>query len=314
VDNTRLQNQDDEEGQLFRLISWQGRYKLTYEEAWKKRLDVSHGKNHQGFYAATIEGELLNADGDPHSVDRTLKMLNKALEKWQTRKTQRDKLIIKDLKQRDADFLWEYPEDGLILQVGIRDLPRQVDRRPKTWRREAHNIDYVWIKREEMQTIVPKTPKRGAKYPFPPALTLRLARFHLLDYVHGETPPWPVAVAQQAQFQLEVTQVTADTVELELTGHAPLREANVEGTKTERGFDARLYGKLVWDRRDKRFTRFDVVAVGTRWGSTGHSGRRNDDDPAPMGIAFTLAGKEPRHRTPPHISQSRNGLQQYFGK
>jgi hypothetical protein len=314
VDNTRLQNQDDEEGRLFRLISWQGRYKFTFDEAWKKRLDVTHGKNHQGFYAATVEGELLNADGDPHSVDRTLEMLKKALEKWQTRKTQRREQTIEALKERDTDFLWEYPEDGLVLQVGIRDLPRQVDRRPNNWRRDAHNLDYVWIKREEMLAIVPENVKQGEMVPFPPALTLRLVRFHLLDYVYGETPPWPVAVAKQAQLQLEVTRVSAQTVELTLTGQAPLCETNVEGTKTERGFDSRLYGELVFDRREQRFTRFDVVAVGTRWGSTGHSGRRQDDDPAPMGIAFTLAGKEPRHRTPPHISQSRNGLREYFGK
>jgi hypothetical protein len=30
VDNTRLQNQDDEEGQFLRLVSWQGQYQYSY--------------------------------------------------------------------------------------------------------------------------------------------------------------------------------------------------------------------------------------------------------------------------------------------
>ncbi len=294
------------------MISWQGRYKLTFQEAWKKRLEVTHGKNHQGFYAATVEGELLNADGDPHSVDRTLAMLDRALKNWQTRTTQLQTTTIKPLVQRDPDFQWQYPSDGLVLQVGIRDLPRKVDHRPDNWRRNAHNLDYVWITREEMLQIVPKMVQQGDTFPLPSVLTRRLARFHLLDYVHGETPPWPVEVAKRADLQLRVIQVSSEKVQFSLSGRAPLRETNVEGTKKERGFDATLYGKLIFDRRKQRFTRFDVVAIGTRWGSTGHSGRRNDDAPAPMGIAFTLAGNEPRDRTPPHISQSRNGLREYF--
>jgi len=312
VDNTRLQNQDDQEGQLFRVISWQGRYKLTFEEAWKKRFDVTHRKNHQGLYAATVECELLSADGDPHSAERTLGMLQKALEKWKTRKTQLEKSTIPPLKERDGDFRWEYPSDGLVLQVGIRDLPRQVDLRPRNWRRDAHNLDYMWIKREEMLQIVPKEVKEGDIIPFPPHLTQRLARFHLLDYVHGETPPWPAEVAARATISLSVKQVSMEKIEFTLTGSAPLCERNVEGTTVERGFNATLYGRLVFNRRQEKFSRFDVVAVGTRWGSTGHSGRRNDDDPAPMGIAFTIAGTQARDRTPPHISQSRNGYREYF--
>jgi hypothetical protein len=111
-----------------------------------------------------------------------------------------------------------------------------------------------------------------------------------------------------------VTAVLPERVELTLTGRAPLCEPNVEGSGAERGFDATLLGRLVYDPTRQRFTRFDVVAVGSRWGATGHSGRRNDSDPAPMGIAMTLAGDLPRDRTPPHVSQSRAGWEQYFGR
>ncbi len=294
------------------MIAWQGRYKLSFAEAWAKRFDVSHGMNHQGVYAATIEGELLGCDGDPHSAERTLQMIEEALTKWKTRKTQLKKSTVDVLLERDPDFVWQYPEDGLVLHVGIHDLPRQVDRRPDNWRHHAHNLDYVWILRDEMLEIIPPRVRAGDVVPFPRKLTRRLARFHLLDYVHGETPPWPSEVADRAEIELHITRATKSMVEATLKGKAPLCERNVEGTGIERGFDATLLGKLVFDRRKQRFSRFDVVAVGSRWGSTGHSGRRGDDDPAPMGIAFTLAGNKPRDRTPPHISQSRNGLLEYF--
>ena len=71
----------------------------------------------------------------------------------------------------------------------------------------------------------------------------------------------------------------------------------------ERGFDAELLGYATFDREAERFTRFDLLAVGTRWGGTTYNVRSNDTDPAPLGIAMTIAGTEYRDRTPPHASR-----------
>jgi hypothetical protein len=108
--------------------------------------------------------------------------------------------------------------------------------------------------------------------------------------------------------------VTPERVKLTLTGQARMREEGrwFEGAVQERGFEASLLGYLAFDRRAERFTRFDVVAVGTRWGATTHSGRPNDFEPAPMGIAMTIAGKEARDRTAPHVSQRRSGMEWYL--
>jgi hypothetical protein len=313
VDNTRLQNQDDEEGRFLRLIAWQGRYKYTFEQAWEKRLDTRHGMNHQGLYATTTEGELLGRRGT-QNADATLAMLNQALVNWEARKTQREASELGELTERDRQFVWEYPDDGLVLHLGVRDLPRKVDVRPENWRREAHNQDHVWLRREEMLSLVPPNPAVGDVFPMPERLMRRLVRFHLVDYVHGETPAWSLEQVRAAEVKLRVTAVTPERVELTLTGSARMAEESrrQEGGVPSRGFDASVLGYLVFDRQAERFRRFDVVAVGTRWGATSHSGRRNDDDPAPIGIAMTIAGKEARDRTPPHVSQSRNGLERYF--
>ena len=87
VDNTRLQNQDEEEGQFLRLISWQRRYQYAYADAHARRLDIKRGKNHQGFYATTTAGELLGIQAT-RNPEKLLQMLRRALINWDQRKTQ----------------------------------------------------------------------------------------------------------------------------------------------------------------------------------------------------------------------------------
>ena len=187
VDNTRLQSQDDEEGQFLRLVSWQGRYQYSYSDAHAQKTDTEHGKNHQGLYVTTTAGELLGSRAT-RNPDQLLQMLRQALVKWDERKTQLEAFEIGELKRRDPEFIWTYPEDGLVLHLGCQDLARQVD------------------------------------------------------------------------------------------------------------------------------SRFDLVAVGTRWGGTVFNVRREDVAPAPMGIAITLAGRAARDRTAPHISHTRKSWQRYFAR
>ena len=105
-------------------------------------------------------------------------------------------------------------------------------------------------------------------------------------------------------------------VDLELFGHAdlceegdwctfPPRESVYKRGEMccvirERGFDAKMLGYLSFDRQAQRFSRFDLVAVGSRWGATTFNNRREDVERAPMGVAMTIAGREERDRTPPH--------------
>ena len=69
-----------------------------------------------------------------------------------------------------------------------------------------------------------------------------------------------------------------------------------------RGYDCRLRGELTYDRQRGAFQRFDLVAIGDRWGGTEHNNRQEDLPASPMGIVFQLAGDAPADRTPPHAN------------
>ncbi len=327
VDNTRLQNQDDEEGQFLRLVSWQGRYQYSYADAHARRTDTKHGKNHQGLYVTTTAGELLGSQAT-RNPDQLLQMLRRALVNWDERKTQLEGFEIGELKRRDPEFIWTYPEDGLVLHLGCQDLARQVDSRPLDWQRDAHNQDYVWFLGAEMRAIVPANVSVGDVFFMPEVVTQRLIRYHMLDCVRGETPPWPASALRDVELKLRVTDATAARVKMRVSGHALLHELGdwcVHPPSSsayrigemcclirERGFDAALLGYLCFDRRAQAFSRFDLVAVGTRWGGTVFNVRREDVAPEPMGIAITLAGRAARDRTAPHISHTRKSWQRYF--
>lgn len=309
-----LQRQDDEEGQFLRLVAWQGRFGLSFAEAQARMAEPEHGECHQGQFAVTTEGELL---GSRHTRDPNLllEVLEKALENWENRATQLTASQVEDVRDRDSRFTWRYPEEGLVLHLGCTDLPRQVDLRPKDWPRDAHNQDYVWITREEMLSIVPDNVKAGDSFPMHGPVARRLIRYHLLDSVRGETSAWPAEALRDTEMALTVIEATPDRVDVRLTGHAHLTEQGewharrrnngISCLIQERGYDAQLLGYLMFDRRERRFSRFDLMAVGTRRGGTTFNVRYDDVEPAPMGVAFTLAGREARDRTPPHASPGR---------
>jgi hypothetical protein len=70
-------------------------------------------------------------------------------------------------------------------------------------------------------------------------------------------------------------------------------------TPQKRGFEATLLGRASWDRKRERFTAFELVVAGTRYGGTQYNGRGDDLDRAPMGIVFQLAGERPQDRVAP---------------
>ena len=71
------------------------------------------------------------------------------------------------------------------------------------------------------------------------------------------------------------------------------------------GYDATLTGEAVWDAAAQKFVSFELAAAGPRWGTNQYNNRGDDLGPAPLGIVCTLAGSEPKDRTPPHQSGHR---------
>ena len=87
-------------------------------------------------------------------------------------------------------------------------------------------------------------------------------------------------------------------------GRGPHR--TVEG---RRGYEPRILGRATWDSKEGRFTAFEMVAAGPRWGGTTYNVRRDDPGPEPMGIFFRLAetSEGPDRVAPAHAWN-------YFGK
>jgi hypothetical protein len=295
-----LQRQQDAKGEFFRLVAEQGHYGgRTYPTSTR-----------QGYYAFTADGTVLAAinSRDPQ---RMIEMMQTALQRWSVLDVQDgapDRRLPGDpLPDYVPARPSRYPEGGLVLRLAARDLPRDVDERKDDWRKHAWNLDYAWFTVDEARSLVPEARTPGATKQAPWEIVRWLARFHLRDFVRGEPSVWPEEAIRDGELTVRVIRAEPDRVRLALRGTIRLqyemrwvRPEEGEERRSDCGFDATLVGEAVWDEALGRFTAFDLVAAGLRWGTNQYNNRADDLGPAPLGIAFTLAGAAPRDRTPPH--------------
>jgi hypothetical protein len=300
-----LQTQRDAKGEFFRLVAEQGHYGgRTVPSATR-----------QGQYAFTPDGTLL-ASINTRDADKMLGMMHQALERWHALRAERKAASVESGEyERDPRYPDFYPADGLILKQTLRDLPRPEGHESPQVRPEAINFDYAWFTREEARGFLPESLEVGARRELPWAIVRRLARFHLLDSVRGETPAWRDENVQSAKIGTEITGIDGPWVHLRLDGAVlntqtgtwairPFQE-KIEGIS--RGYDCQLRGELTFNTERGAFERFDLVVTGNRWGGTEHNNRQADLPASPMGIVFQMAGHTPADRTPPHAN-----LWEYF--
>ncbi|MCI0342045.1 MAG: hypothetical protein L0216_13025 [Planctomycetales bacterium] len=298
-----LQSGTGPECELFRKIAEQGHY--------AGRTKPSNTR--QGTYAAAPSGRLL-ASVNSNDPARMARMLRDALAAWE--KLPREERLLPGEPAANAEnrLRWEqrYPADGLVLRVHTRDLPRAEDAAregsAKDWRAAAWNQDFAWFTRDEARRLLPEDPAAGAARAVPESLVRRLARCHLLDDVRGQTSQFDERHVARARLESSVVRHEGNLVGVRLEGETRtssegkwrvhgLEERSVE--KQSRGFEARLLGRAVFDLSAGRFVRFELLAVGTRWGGTQYNCRQDDLAPAPMGVALTLAGDSPAERVAP---------------
>ncbi len=296
--SSALERQEDAKGIYFRQVAEQGHYGgRTYPT-----------RTRQGSYAFTAEGDFLASINtrDPAGMAG---MLRQALARWD--ELRRPGAAPADpATALDADVApvaHGYPEGGLVLQVAARDLPRDDDTRKDDWRKVAWNLDYAWFTREEARAIVPEPRVAGNRRAAPWAVVRRLARFHLRDFVRGEPFAWPEGAIRHGELWAEIVEVAGERVRLALRGAVRLewearwvRPEDGEERRYPSGYDSTLEGEALWDDGRGAFTAFDLLAAGPRWGANQYNNRDDDLGPAPLGIAFGLAGSTPRERTAPH--------------
>jgi hypothetical protein len=283
----------------------------------------SHPDNYsyQGIYVAAPNGMLLAGSHEAiHDAKKVEKLLQQGLEKWE-KLPATDRLLTKEAfakavaERGDASpdrknyrrGQKQYPEDGLVLRLFCRDLPRSPD--PKRSQSNRWNMDHVWFRKEEALAFVPAEPRQGSKHVVRRDLVERLARFHLVDACGGSERSYPKDAVEEANLTAEVVEVTDDRVSLRFQGATRTSQTGKFITDRSwklpqsRGYDAKLFGRAVYHRKDQKFVSFELLAAGDRWGATSENGRANEGEacmrPAPMGVFLELAGNRPADRVPP---------------
>jgi hypothetical protein len=297
----RLQTGSDPDCRLFQKFCDQGHY-------------GSRPGTRQGTYCAAPSGVFLASvnSNDPVQI---AKMLERALAKWE-KLTADQRLLSADPAAQTAAVKRaerNYPHDGLVLHVFSRDLPR--DNPGAGWRATAWNQDYAWFTKKEVRRLLPEKLEVGQSKELPKALMDRLACAHLVDNVRGQTVPYEEKDVKKARLVLQVTAVQGGVVTLRLEGEAHLAAEGkwpVQGARKQqkalqkRGFEARILGQATYDLSKERFSTFDLLALGDRWGASQFNVRRGDTDTAPLGILFTLAGDRPSERVAPAFHYHRS--------
>jgi hypothetical protein len=291
----RMQNLEtgtDPECRLFQKFSEIGHY-------------TRPGTTRQGTYCVTPSGLLL-ASINSNDPKRIADMMQRSLEKYQTL-AKADRLLAYEPSKKWSEIKRPerfYPDDGLVLYVTSRDLPRDPAKAKPSkaaWHELAWNQDYAWFTKVEARGFLAAQPKVGQKHDLPLPVIQRIVCAHLVDNVRGQTSPFEISQVKKARVVSEVTAVDGDLVSMRLEGESFAAD---EGAR-KHGLDMRLLGKATYNLKSERFVSFELVAIGKRWGGTQNNSRKNDLDEAPIGLVFTLAGDGHCERVAPAFNHHR---------
>ena len=297
TDINRSVHRRDEVGDFFRKIAEQGHYAGRTKPT----------NTRQGLYVAMADGQLLASVNSTRARD-VLQMMNRAAFKFRNLQSNAQPKISDQFKP-DQKYDISFPEGGMILRITCRDLPRPSNSLHKTWR---HNFDNAWLTADEVSSFVPQPDdgegeiKDGLEYDIPSHVIARIAQFHLIDHVKGEAPWWNSSMVKEANASAQVVGVKEGRALIKLTGHVKCEEGrrtNVNPFNGQRdspqGIDLQLSGRLIWDIKQEKFTRFNWVAIGDRWGTATYNFRHRDLQKNPIGFVLELLPTVPENMTKP---------------
>lgn len=248
----------------------------------------------QGTWVFSGSGELL-ARVNTRDVEKQLATLAKGLAAFEALPLEKRRLAA------DTDLTsghrWEdgFPETGLALERIGRELgPEGLSGAPHPrW-----NRDFAWFAEDELAWAADPDLAVGDRCPLPLVAT-RLARFHLVDNVRGQTLPFAHDEIEHAELYATLTGIEGEgparRLVFDLAGRTSA-EAAPEWLLGEslwkpnqvhpHGIVCTLAGEAVYDPTARRFERFELVAVGRRWGRTVMNGRARDDSPGAVAFHF----------------------------
>jgi len=256
----------------------------------------------QGSWVLAPDGTLLGHVNSRESHD-VRAMMDAALVRWA--ELPESARALPAGVELDPAHRWEdsWPADGLVLVRIARELgPEPVEEMLAGERAPAWNRDFAWFSAAEIAAEVPPNVRPGSSFELP-LVARRLARFHLVDNVHGQTLPYADVEVRSARLAAHATARVGSQLVLVLEGAS---EALAEGPwlggeslwkpsgEHAHGMETRLGGRAVLDLETRRFLQFELVAVGRRFGRTDNDGRWRDPAPGRVAFHFALAPPEPR--------------------
>lgn len=302
ADDWYQRRRQDAEGEFFRSVANQGPKK------------GEGGSTRQGIYVLTADGELLSYKNAGQDAFETRKELQRALLKFDRLPLSRRRpggVTVPPHGRLDPDFTRTPPTGGLIARVYTRILDKKADELCKgtcsTVGGDMAARDFLWLTAPEMRSLAPQKMEPGSRYAMPKTIADRIARFHLNDNTRGEPEPWSAAHVRRADFTLTVTRAAPDAVELDLNGTA-LLASHADPKMADRGYDARIRGKLRYRPDRQTIDKFDIAVLGEYWGNS-EENRGARPGRSLLGIVFGLAGNSPADRVPPQAAREEG---QYF--
>lgn len=254
----------------------------------------------QGTYCVTPSGVLLGSTNhrDPR---RIAELLRTSLVKWNALDAS-ERLLDTDPRESARSIRrpeLQYPEDGLVLRVDSRDLPRTWEGAEtadsEDWHTDAWNFDYAWFNASELERLVPAELEAGTTWDLADDLVERLCRLHVADNVRGQTDRYAPDQVRAARLAATVTKIEDGVAHLRLEGAVHLVD-----DERERGMRGTMLGTArVSLEAPRSFEAFEVVVVADRWGATRFNQRSEDRGHAPIGFAIHLAGDGPTERVAP---------------
>lgn len=248
-----------------------------------------NGESRQGVYVFTSTGKFLSSVNST-SPEVVLKTLKTGWSRWESLPGSQKKAAETKVTKLNPKHRWEdyYPRDGLVLTIYNRDLSTELT--PNSTRKPTWNRDSAWFSADEVKKFVPDNLKDGLKlgqeFEFEETFISRLARLHFVDSVKGQTDSFDESEIKGSKILGKVVGRDGDTISLKISGKT---WGERDRFRNNYGVETKLVGTAEYDTVQKRFTKFEFVALGERWGKTRFNDRRRQMRKSPVGFVFELA-------------------------
>jgi hypothetical protein len=219
------------------------------------------------------------------------------------------------------------PADGLVLTIydrplgrgetGEYRLPRGTDLGGRRTEASGGQRSSLWLKAEEVASLLPPDPVKGQARPVPSKLARRIWLYGLVPQtlwvVEGT---WAPDSVREGDLSLTVEDVTPEKLRMRV--HGSVLMIGMSGhpgfENLEKRYDARLEGVIEVDRAAKKITRFDLVALGDYTGEwfTGHERWKAATPELPLAMAFAVEIDRTSYGLPPERRRPRSFMHAYI--